>query len=213
MGFGWKTRAWFRLFAVLYHLFCFIPSNGVHGTLLHLFQSSFSFSLIMLNLVFESCIFWQTCKLQKKSFISVDCLLSSFSICFKTKVATSSSYGHLQFCCVGCSNFSVCLFVSFTFFSVLQLCYNNLTGSIPTQLGALKKLSVVALQSNQLTGAIPASLGDLGLLARLDLSSNNLFGSIPTSLAEAPSLRVLDVHNNTLSGNVPPGNDDVTVHG
>ena len=88
-----------------------------------------------------------------------------------------------------------------------------MTGSIPTQLGALKKLSVVALQSNLLTGAIPASLGDLGMLARLDLSSNNLFGSIPTSLAEAPSLRVLDVHNNTLSGNVPPGNNDVTVHG
>ncbi|KAJ1379486.1 Serine-threonine/tyrosine-protein kinase, catalytic domain [Sesbania bispinosa] len=86
---------------------------------------------------------------------------------------------------------------------VLQLCYNQLTGSIPTQLGSLKKLTVVALQSNQLSGAIPANLGDLGMLVRLDLGSNNLFGSIPTSLADAPSLKVLDVHNNTLSGNVP----------
>ncbi|KAL2334152.1 hypothetical protein Fmac_015365 [Flemingia macrophylla] len=78
----------------------------------------------------------------------------------------------------------------------------SLTGSIPTQLGALRNLRVVALQLNNLTGAIPASLGDLGMLLRLDLSSNKLFGSIPISLADAPSLKVLDVQKNTLSGNV-----------
>ncbi|KAI5396569.1 hypothetical protein KIW84_062683 [Lathyrus oleraceus] len=87
---------------------------------------------------------------------------------------------------------------------VLQLCYNQLTGSILTHLGDLKKLSVLALQSNKLAEAIPASLGDLGMLMRLDLSSNNLFCSIPTRLVDAPFLQVLDVHNNTLSGNVPP---------
>lgn len=89
---------------------------------------------------------------------------------------------------------------------VLQLCYNQLMGSIPTQLGSLKKLNVLALQSNLLSGAIPASLGNLGVLMRLDLSFNRLFGSIPTKLADAPLLEVLDVRNNTLSGNVPLGN-------
>lgn len=88
---------------------------------------------------------------------------------------------------------------------VLQLCYNQFTGSIPTQLGSLKKLSVLALQYNQLSGAIPASLGDLRTLARLDLSSNRLLGSIPAKIADAP-LEVLDVSNNNLSGIVPPGN-------
>jgi Leucine-rich repeat (LRR) protein len=96
--------------------------------------------------------------------------------------------------------------------AVLQLSYNQLTGSIPTQLGALKKLSVVALKSNQLSGAIPATLGDLGMLVRLDLSSNILIGSIPTSLASVPSLKILDVHNNTLSGNVPPGMINLLQH-
>lgn len=66
---------------------------------------------------------------------------------------------------------------------VLQLCYNQLTGSIPTQLDSLKKLNVLALQSNLLTGAIPANLGNLGSLMRLDLSFNELFGSIPAKLA------------------------------
>lgn len=93
----------------------------------------------------------------------------------------------------------------FLLFVVLQLCYNQLSGSIPTQLGSLKKLTVLALQSNQLTGAIPASLGDLEMLMMLDLSFNRLFGSIPTKLADIPQLEVLDVRNNTLSGNVPPG--------
>lgn len=90
---------------------------------------------------------------------------------------------------------------------VLQLCYNNLTGSIPREIGSLKKLSVLALQSNKLTGAIPASLGDLNALERLDLSYNHLFGSVPGKLAVPPLLRVLDIRNNSLSGNIPPGNN------
>lgn len=90
---------------------------------------------------------------------------------------------------------------------VLQLCYNNLTGSIPREIGSLKKLSVLALQSNKLSGAIPASLGDLNALERLDLSYNHLFGSVPGKLAAPPLLRVLDIRNNSLSGNVPPGNN------
>uniref|UniRef100_J3L1A8 Protein kinase domain-containing protein n=1 Tax=Oryza brachyantha TaxID=4533 RepID=J3L1A8_ORYBR len=87
--------------------------------------------------------------------------------------------------------------------AVVQLCYNQLTGGVPTQLGLLKRLSVLALQSNHLNGAIPASLGDLPQLVRLDLSFNNLFGSIPVRLAQLPRLAALDVRNNTLTGSVP----------
>lgn len=87
----------------------------------------------------------------------------------------------------------------------MQLCYNQLTGSIPTQIGSLKRLNVLALQSNWLSGAIPASLGDLPELTRLDLSFNRLFGSIPVRLAQLPRLVILDVRNNSLSGSVPPG--------
>jgi Leucine-rich repeat (LRR) protein len=91
-------------------------------------------------------------------------------------------------------------------FVVLQLGYNQLSGSIPPQLGNLNKLAVLALQSNQLTGAIPATLGSLTQLTRLDLSFNSLFGSIPSKVADIPFLEVLDVRNNTLSGSVPAGN-------
>jgi Leucine-rich repeat (LRR) protein len=96
-------------------------------------------------------------------------------------------------------------FFSLSYYVVMQLCYNQLTGGIPTQIGLLKRLNVLALQSNQLTGAIPASLGDLTGLNRLDLSINQLFGSIPVRLAQLPHLVILDVRNNSLSGSVPPG--------
>lgn len=107
-------------------------------------------------------------------------------------------------------DYGVCLTLVYylvPYCTVLQLCYNHFTGSIPTQLGTLTKLNVLALQSNQLTGAIPASLGDLGVLMRVDLSYNSLFGSIPSKLADAPLLEVLDIRNNKISGNVPLGNE------
>ncbi|KAH0465298.1 hypothetical protein IEQ34_005401 [Dendrobium chrysotoxum] len=89
--------------------------------------------------------------------------------------------------------------------SVLQLGYNQLTGSIPIQLGLLKKLTVLSLQYNRLNGAIPASLGDLAQLSWMDLSFNQLFGSIPVKLSQVSQLYVLDLRNNSLSGNVPSG--------
>jgi Leucine-rich repeat (LRR) protein len=73
-----------------------------------------------------------------------------------------------------------------------------LTGSIPTQIGNMRSLSVLDLQYNQLTGAIPASLGDLQMLTRLDLSFNYFFGSIPVWLVNAPILEVLNIQNNSL---------------
>ena len=44
--------------------------------------------------------------------------------------------------------------------TVLSLSVNNLTGSIPTDLGNLTSLELLALGSNSLTGSIPADLGN-----------------------------------------------------
>ena len=99
---------------------------------------------------------------------------------------------------------SASLIQKFFVFVVLQLCCNQLTGSIPTQMGSLKSLNTISLQNNTLNGAIPASLGNLEMLKRLDLSFNSFFGPIPTRLANVQSLEMLDVRNNSLSGVVPP---------
>lgn len=80
-----------------------------------------------------------------------------------------------------------------------------MNGSIPKEIGNLKKLSAITLQHNRFTGIIPPSVGNLGMLKRLDLSFNQLSGSIPFTIADPPELKILDLQNNTLSGVVPPG--------
>lgn len=105
------------------------------------------------------------------------------------------------------SNNDICseMIYAFCGSTALDLSCNQLTGSIPTEIGFLKKLSILALEHNMLTGEIPSNLGIQGMLKRLYLGFNQLSGPIPLKLATAPQLEVLEVQNNTLSGIVPPG--------
>ncbi|CAN0331054.1 unnamed protein product, partial [Ectocarpus sp. 13 AM-2016] len=50
------------------------------------------------------------------------------------------------------------------------------TGSIPKELGDLRKLRQLWLNSNRLTGPIPPELGNLAALQRLHLGGNTLSG-------------------------------------
>lgn len=69
----------------------------------------------------------------------------------------------------------------------------GLTGPIPAELGALKRLGVLDLGENSLTGSIPAELGDLENLNSLELGWNNLSGSIPPELSRLADLEVLSL--------------------
>ncbi len=80
---------------------------------------------------------------------------------------------------------------------------NNLTGTIPSELGRLSSLSLLALYNNNLTGSIPAELGDLRVLTTLNLYDNTLTGSIPTELGRLNTLTHLSVRRNTLTGLIP----------
>ena len=46
-------------------------------------------------------------------------------------------------------------------------------------------ISAINLSNNNLTGSIPLEIGDLVYLTSLDLSNNNLIGSIPSSFWES----------------------------
>ena len=72
----------------------------------------------------------------------------------------------------------------------LDLDSNELTGSIPSELGGLSKLEELDLSGNLLTGSIPYVLGGLSKLERLYLDGNRLTGKLPSALT---SLDQLDI--------------------
>ncbi|KAK3236421.1 hypothetical protein CYMTET_53444 [Cymbomonas tetramitiformis] len=51
--------------------------------------------------------------------------------------------------------------------TLLSLSYNSLTGTVPTQMGALTQLSYLYLHSNSLTGTVPTQMGALTKLTYL----------------------------------------------
>ena len=85
----------------------------------------------------------------------------------------------------------------------LDLAFNDLTGSIPAELGNLVQLESLHLRENGLTGSIPVELGSLVNLTWLSLGSNDLTGSIPAELGNLARLMHLSFQFNSLSGPIP----------
>ncbi len=81
---------------------------------------------------------------------------------------------------------------------------NQLSGSIPPELGNLSSLEWLVLEGNQLNGSIPAEFGNLTNLYWLNLSNNQLTGSLPLELGNLTSLNSIYLNNNQLSGSLPP---------
>ncbi len=86
----------------------------------------------------------------------------------------------------------------------IYLWSNQLTGSIPAELGNLTNLQGLYLYDNQLTGSIPAELGNLTNLYALILEYNQLTGSIPAELGNLTNLTHLYLYENGLTGSIPP---------
>ncbi|XP_059652124.1 leucine-rich repeat receptor protein kinase HPCA1-like isoform X2 [Cornus florida] len=86
----------------------------------------------------------------------------------------------------------------------LDLSYNKgLTGSLPSSIGNLKKLSTLILVGCGFTGLIPDSIGSLQQLVFLFLNSNSFSGPIPPSIGNLSNLHLLDLADNKLSGTIP----------
>ena len=85
----------------------------------------------------------------------------------------------------------------------LVLWFNNLSGTIPPELGDLTALTELNLRGNQLSGTIPAELGNLTALTRLDLDKNQLNGTIPPELGNLTKLDALYLAGNRLKGCQP----------
>ncbi|RLN16453.1 Tyrosine-sulfated glycopeptide receptor 1 [Panicum miliaceum] len=88
---------------------------------------------------------------------------------------------------------------------LLNLSSNDLTGTIPPNIGQLGALASLDLSFNNLSGGIPQSVCNLTNLMVLDLSNNHLTGPIPAALNGLNFLSELNVSNNDLEGPIPSG--------
>ena len=80
---------------------------------------------------------------------------------------------------------------------------NNLSGTLPPDLGSISQLQTLTLKHNQISGGIPPQLGNLSSLEFFDLGFNQLTGSIPPELGNLSNLFVIELDNNQLSGKIP----------
>ena len=87
--------------------------------------------------------------------------------------------------------------------TLLNLNSNNLTGSIPPEIGDLTNLNYLKLENNQLTGSIPSEIGNLTNLTYLWLENNQLTGSIPPEIGNLTNLTQLVLFENQLTGSIP----------
>ena len=85
----------------------------------------------------------------------------------------------------------------------INLYGDNLSGTIPTELGSLTGLTRLSISINQLSGTIPGELGNLTSLTQLFLNANDLSGTIPGELGNLTGLEDLYLHANDLSGTIP----------
>lgn len=82
---------------------------------------------------------------------------------------------------------------------------NEITGTIPTEIGLLESMASLSMTNSTLTGTIPTEMGNISTLRRLWLFNNELTGNVPVELKKLSDLEVLQVHHNKLKGEMPDG--------
>ncbi|PHT33097.1 hypothetical protein CQW23_05876 [Capsicum baccatum] len=90
-----------------------------------------------------------------------------------------------------------------TEFHALMVGVNNLSGTIPPEIGNLTNLIYLDLSMNQISGTIPPEIGKMMSLLNLSIHTNNLYGLIPKTIGELTELKVLHLYANQLSGSIP----------
>ena len=78
--------------------------------------------------------------------------------------------------------------------------------------GTPNRVTKVELDDEDLTGTVPTELGSLSELTHLDLSDNSLTGDIPRKLGRLDNLEEVRLSGNSLTGCIPQGLKDVTTN-
>jgi len=104
--------------------------------------------------------------------------------------------------------------VTLEFGSGYALGLQELTGTIPTEIGLLTNLTALAfwepVRGKGLIGTIPTEIGKLTSLKELHLDGNHLTGTIPSEIALIAGLSILHLEDNKLSGSLPSELESMT---
>ncbi|KAI3726533.1 hypothetical protein L1987_66331 [Smallanthus sonchifolius] len=101
-------------------------------------------------------------------------------------------------------NIPATLVNSSVYLQVLDLSYNNLTGSLPPELFTHASLQQLTVANNQFRWVeTPVNWGQNSELIAVDLSNNDIHGFLPGFMGWMPKLTALSLENNKFSGMIP----------
>ena len=92
-----------------------------------------------------------------------------------------------------------CLFHS-NLTELVNLPYNYFTGTLPSSVTKMTKLTKFFLNLNRLTGTLPSNIGDLAGLVAFSFDSNLFRGSLPSSIGNMKNLQSLTGSSNLFTG-------------
>lgn len=82
---------------------------------------------------------------------------------------------------------------------------NNKISALPSDFWSLNTLKNLNLSFNKISGSFPSNVGNFGQLESLDISHNNFSGAIPEAVDSLVSLRVLKLDHNGFQMSIPRG--------
>jgi Leucine-rich repeat (LRR) protein len=86
---------------------------------------------------------------------------------------------------------------------ILDISLNDLSGSIPSEIGQCTDLTFLDLSYNSFSRSIPSEIGQCTDLTFLDLSYNSFSRSIPSEIGQCKKLKHLNLYRNPHGGSIP----------
>jgi len=80
---------------------------------------------------------------------------------------------------------------------------NQISGTIPSEFGSLKKMSEFMMENNTLSGTIPSQIGSMDALEIFSVQDNKISGTIPDMFATLENLNEWDTFGNKMEGDIP----------
>ncbi|KAD7117858.1 hypothetical protein E3N88_05126 [Mikania micrantha] len=93
-------------------------------------------------------------------------------------------------------------FAKLPYIRSIDLAYNYLTGTIPSEWGSTQ-LQDISLLGNRITGEIPREICNITTLTKLDLEANQLSGTVPSDFGRLTNLNILILSSNRFTGRLP----------